>query len=118
MGRGLVVGGWVEGEMYEIGLILGCLFLSRRGLRIVYLGANLPLEHLLRTIRRIRPPLVLLSASTPESAERLALDIRRLQAHGADADSTQTTPCPRIAYGGYAFVTQPELKEGIDGLFL
>jgi DNA-binding transcriptional MerR regulator len=40
-GRGPVVAACLEGELHEIGLLLTCLFLSRRGVKILYLGPNL-----------------------------------------------------------------------------
>ncbi len=117
LGRGPVVATCLEGELHEVGLLLGCLFLSRRGFQIVYLGANLPLDDLVRTTQRLRPPLVVLSASTPESARRLALDVREFRQRCLGANGRASGFCPAIAYGGYAFITDPSLRTLIDGKY-
>lgn len=114
-GRGPVVAACLEGELHEVGLLLTCLFLSRRGVGIVYLGPNLPLDDLIETIRRLKPPLVLLSASTPEAAEHLAAGVGEIKARcGGDAGRH----VPVIGFGGHVFVEQPALRDGIDGVFL
>ena len=115
-GRGPIVAGCPEGELHEVGLLLTCLFLSRRGFRILYLGPNLPLDDLIQTVRRLRPPVVLLSASTPPSALQLALAAREITTRCAGDGSH--TYVPAIGYGGHVFVDHPELREGIDGNFL
>lgn len=114
-GRGPIVATCLEGEMHEVGLLLTCLFLSRRGFSILYLGPNLPLDDLVKTLRRVRPPLVLLSASTPPAAVQLAAASRDLRAHF----STPLSPyVPVIGYGGYVFVQHPDLRDEVDGIFL
>lgn len=117
-GRGPLVGACLEGELHEVGLLLTCLFLSRRGFAIVYLGANLPLDNLLRTIRHIRPPIVLLSASTVESAERLGRDVELLRERCAGPDPARPEPCPVVGFGGNVFVSRPELQRLVAGVFL
>ena len=117
LGRGPVVAACLEGELHEVGLLLGCLFLSRRGFQIVYLGANLPLDDLLRTTQRLQPPLVVLSASTPESAHRLAADVRQFRKRCTLGNGRESGHCPAIAYGGYAFINDPSLRDLIDGTF-
>ena len=115
-GRGPVVAACLEGELHEIGLLLTCLFLSRRGIKILYLGPNLPLDDLIETVRRLRPPLVLLSASTPESGERLASAIGELKARTSIA--VPESYVPAVGFGGRVFIEQPVLRSGIDGVFL
>jgi MerR family transcriptional regulator, light-induced transcriptional regulator len=112
-GRGPIVATCLEGELHEVGLLLTCLFLSRRGFRVLYLGPNLPLDDLIETIAQLRPPLVLLSASTPPSALQLAAASRQLR-HLPDSMGE----APAIGYGGHVFVDHPELRDGIDGVFL
>ena len=115
-GRGPVVAACLEGELHEIGLLLTCLFLSRRGVKILYLGPNLPLDDLIETVRRLRPPLVLLSATTPEAAEQLASATSELKARCA---TTRPDPyVPTIGFGGGIFIEHPELRNGIEGVFL
>lgn len=120
VGRGPVLAACAEGELHEVGLLLTSLFLSRRGFRVVYLGADLPLRDLIAAVRRVRPPLVLLSASTAETVEclvRAATELRRRCEVGV-GDEEPIRPCPRIGYGGHAFLLRPELRERVDGVFL
>lgn len=116
-GRGPVIAACLEGELHEVGLLLTCLFLSRHGYRILYLGPNLPLEDLIDTVHRIQPPLVLLSASTPEAAAVLATASHELKARSGDPGPTGDPP-PVIGYGGLVFVEYPQLREGVEGVFL
>lgn len=115
-GRGPVVSACPEGEQHEIGLLLTSLFLSRRGYKIVYLGSNLPLHDLVGTVRMIQPPLILLSASRAETAHRLRDIIPVLQA-SLNPD-LRRKGYPAVGFGGHVFSVQPELRDGIDGLFL
>jgi DNA-binding transcriptional MerR regulator len=55
------------GEQHDLGLIACGLALSRQGLRIVFLGADCPIDTLISTVRTVRPGLVLLSAVNPAS---------------------------------------------------
>ncbi len=114
-GRGPIVATCLEGELHEAGLLMTCLFLSRRWFRVIYLGPNLPSEDLIDTIQEIRPLLVLLSASTPEGALDLARssgDIKKACA-GRGANSC----VPEIGFGGRIFLDVPCLRQGVDGIF-
>ncbi|MBA3414171.1 MAG: MerR family transcriptional regulator [Chloroflexia bacterium] len=115
-GRGPVVAACLEGELHEIGLLLTCLFLSRRGIKIVYLGPNLPLDDLIETVQRLRPPLVLVSATTPDTAEFLAGATGELKARCSTA--LPEPYVPTVGFGGGIFLERPELRSGIDGVFL
>ena len=95
-----------------------CLFLSRRGFRVFYLGANLPLDDLVQAVRRLRPALILLSASTPPSALRLAAATRELEGRLAESAEGAAEPPPPIGFGGHVFVEQPELQSAVHGVFL
>jgi DNA-binding transcriptional MerR regulator len=55
------------GEQHDLGLIACGLALSRQGLRIVFLGADCPIDTLITTVRTVRPALALLSAVNPAS---------------------------------------------------
>jgi len=114
-GRGPLVAACLEGELHEVGLLLTCLFLSRRGFAIVYLGPNLPVHDLAQAVARVRAPLILLSASTPPAAELLihaSHELPRLLPGDADH------PAPTIGFGGAAFVADPALGERVNGVFL
>jgi MerR family transcriptional regulator, light-induced transcriptional regulator len=114
-GRGPIVATCLEGELHETGLLMTSLFLSRRGFRVVYLGSNMPVGDLVQTIEELRPPIVLLSASTPEAAVNLARSSGEIKAtcrargmHGY---------APEIGFGGKIFTDMPFLQEGVDGVF-
>lgn len=113
-GRGPIVAACVEGELHEIGLLSSCLFLSRHGFKIIYLGANLPLFDLLAVVQTVKPPLVLLSAATATHLEKLVETIGALakSAFGAGASA------PAVGYGGRMFVAHPDLCERIEATYL
>jgi MerR family transcriptional regulator, light-induced transcriptional regulator len=95
-GRGRpVVLGCAADELHEIGLLLVALFLSRRGWPVVYLGASVPPDDLRDAVQRLQPRLVVLSASTPETAQTLARAATML------ADLPE--PRPAVGYGGRIF---------------
>ncbi len=60
------------GDLHDLGLIICGLVLSRQGLRVVFLGADSPIDTLITTVRTVRPALVLLS-----TINRAALDAAR-----------------------------------------
>jgi MerR family transcriptional regulator, light-induced transcriptional regulator len=114
-GRGPVVASCLEGELHEVGLLMTCLFLSRRGFRVIYLGPNLPVSDLIETVLDIRPPLVLLSASTPDGALDVGRASHDIKQAVALADSNAKPP--EIGYGGKVFLDMPFLRDGVDGVF-
>jgi DNA-binding transcriptional MerR regulator len=115
-GRGPLVAACLEGELHEVGLLLTCLFLSRRGYHIVYLGANLPLADLLQTVERIRPALVLLSTSTWQGAQELIAASHELGRIGQTQG--HRVGRPMVGFGGNVFVHDPDLREKVHGVFL
>jgi MerR family transcriptional regulator, light-induced transcriptional regulator len=52
------------GELHDLGLIAFGLTLGRRGWRITYLGPDTPVDSLVDTATRLRPELVVVSATT------------------------------------------------------
>jgi DNA-binding transcriptional MerR regulator len=115
-GRGPIVAACVSGEQHELGLLLASLFLSRHGYHVVYLGGNMPLLDLEQTIHRVKPRVVMLSASRRETAEVLrdwAPPLRAvLSEHGGS-----TCP-PPIVFGGAAFTADPALRATVEGVYL
>jgi methanogenic corrinoid protein MtbC1 len=123
VGHGPILAACVEGELHEVGLLLTCLFLSRRGYRIVYLGANLPLPDLIAALDRVRPALVLLSATTVEGAERLIAATETLRNRGGDGGAASVAErrvrsAPAVGFGGQIFVRDPALRARVSGMFL
>lgn len=114
-GRGPIVAACPEGEQHDIGLLLTSLFLSRRGYRIIYLGANMPLPDLIDVVQRVQPPLVILSATREDTARRIAESVGPLKRAVHDVNEFDL---PEIGYGGHIFALHPELRLGIDGAFL
>lgn len=114
-GRGPVVATCLEGELHEVGLLMTCLFLSRRGFRVIYLGPNLPVADLVETVQDLRPPLVLLSASTPEGALDIARSSRAIK---SSLNGSGPFPgSPEVGFGGKVFLDMPFLQDGVDGIF-
>jgi methanogenic corrinoid protein MtbC1 len=102
--------GCAPGELHEAGAVLLAIYLRRAGYQIHYLGQNLPIDDFVGEVRRRRPAMVLLSASTSEAANGL----RRM----ADELAHLEMPRPIIGYGGRIFVRQPELRAQISGVYL
>jgi DNA-binding transcriptional MerR regulator len=68
----------LPGEQHDLGLIAFGLALRARGWRIVYLGADAPLETVAEASRRLEPSLIVLHAVTGERVEPVAEQIRAL----------------------------------------
>jgi MerR family transcriptional regulator, light-induced transcriptional regulator len=66
------------GEQHDLGLIVCGLVLSRQGLRVVFLGADSPIDTLITTVRTVRPALVLLSTVTPAAFDAVRDRLREL----------------------------------------
>lgn len=97
-------------DWHELGLLLVYLFLRRRGYNVLYLGQNVPVAHFIREIRRLRPALVMVSATTRESVPGLIELARAIE--GLDA------PRPEFGYGGAIFNAEPSLRAEVPGIFL
>jgi DNA-binding transcriptional MerR regulator len=87
--------------------LLLTLLLRRRGWDTVYLGANVPVERLERTIERTEPDLVIFTAQTLHTAATMLPLAELVQA--------QNIP---FAYGGRIFTTIPRLTARIPGHYL
>jgi methanogenic corrinoid protein MtbC1 len=98
----LAITGSAPAEWHDVGILVVSLILRRHGWRVIYLGQNVPADHLLKEIVRQRPNLVCLSATTRDSAEKLV--------EVAEAIQGLPDPRPRLALGGLAFNNQPELR--------
>lgn len=95
------------GEWHTFPALLLSLLLRRRGIDVVYLGANIPVEQLDETAESIHPDLIILSAqrlSTAATVRSVAL-------------AFQGKEIP-LAYGGRIFICVPELRERIPAHYL
>ena len=95
------------GEMHTLPSLLLSLFLQRTGLKVIYLGADNPIEQMDSAISAIHPNLVVLSAQQLVTAANLAA--------AAVAFPEKGIP---LAYGGLIFNRIPALRERIPGIFL
>jgi len=87
--------------------LLITLFLRRRGWNVVYLGANVPLEHLDNSIKAISPDLVIMTAMQLYTAANLKQVAHFLTDTGV-----------LLGYGGLIFTILPGLIEIIPGNYL
>lgn len=107
--RETIVVGCAPQELHDLGVMFASLFLVRRGWHVVYLGPQVPLADWLETLRKVRPKLVCLSASTLETAMNLLEVARAIQ---------KDLPAVHVGYGGRIFNVNPELCAAIPGTFL
>ena len=70
-GRHVVVG-LVPGALHEIAILASATMLRRAGLRVTYLGADLPVKDWVDAVRGIRPDAVVLGAPLTTDAEAAA----------------------------------------------
>jgi MerR family transcriptional regulator, light-induced transcriptional regulator len=99
--------GCPPGERHVLPALLLNLYLRRKGWRMVYLGADLPAEHLVDTAAGIRPDLVILTAQQLDTAATL-------RTMALIYEQTRRT----LAYGGLIFNRVPALPRHIPGHFL
>jgi DNA-binding transcriptional MerR regulator len=66
------------GELHDLPLLAFGIALNRNGWRIGYLGADTPIDDLMRTTADIGPDLVVLAATTPERFDGTARGLSRL----------------------------------------
>lgn len=99
--------GCTSKEQHTFPPLLLSSLLRRRGLNVVYLGANVPNQRFEETLTSIRPHLVILSAQLLQTANSLRETAGTLNASGA-----------RVAYGGRIFNLIPELRTRIPAHFL
>ncbi len=94
-------------EWHAFPTLLLSLFLRRRGWNVIYLGANVPTDHMEETIDSVHPKLVILSAQTLLTAVSLREMVRMLNRKEIQS-----------AYGGRVFNYVPGIKEVIPAHFL
>ena len=102
-----VLAGCPPGEQHTLSLLMLTLLLSRRGLKVVYLGADIPIDRLEETTQAIQPDLIVLAAQQLSTAATLRSAALTLQGQGIP-----------LAYGGLVFNRIPRLRELIPATFL
>ncbi|MGE3272675.1 MAG: B12-binding domain-containing protein [Chloroflexota bacterium] len=108
-GRGLVFTGCAPDEWHEVGILIISLFLVRHGFRVRYLGPNLGSDGLADTLSHHRPDLLILSATSDETAEHVV----------ELAESLRNMPEPKtlIAFGGHGFDDETR-RSRVHGVYL
>lgn len=104
---GRILVGCPPGDNHTFSPLLVSFLLRRRGWDVVYLGGDVPINRLQKTIELTRPDLVVFSAQLLDTAATLldvALFLREIDVP--------------LAYGGYVFGALPELVNRIPGHFL
>jgi len=94
-------------EWHTFTPLLLALLLRRRGIQVIYLGANVPTDRFEETIKSVSANLVILVAQTLISASTLRLTALTL--------SGLRVP---VSFGGRIFSQQPTLAEHIPGHYL
>jgi methanogenic corrinoid protein MtbC1 len=106
----LAITGAAATEWHDVGILIVSLALRRNGWRVIHLGQNVPADQLIQEVRRLRPDLVCLSATSRASADELA------QVY---AGVTQMPPPrPRLVFGGRAFDLAPELRRQFPAAYI
>ena len=76
----IIVLGCAPDDWHELGVLLLCLILRRRGLNVLYLGQNVPVAEFAEEMRRLRPAVVVIPAATAETVSGLIELARSVQA--------------------------------------
>ena len=97
--------GCPPGEHHTFSVLLLSLLLQRRGLQVIYLGANVPSHKMKETAAAIQPNLIILAAQQLTTAATLQSVALALQGFP-------------LAYGGLIFNRVPELRDLIPAHFL
>lgn len=90
----VVVAACVAGELHDLGLLMVCGVLRERGAKIHYLGANVPRDFLLESVRRRDPDIVLLSITIEDHRPTLDETVNAL------IDARQESDRPVIVAAG------------------
>ena len=94
-------------EWHTLIPLLLALLLRRRGLHVIYLGANVPIEQFTNTVQNLKGDLVVLVAQQLITAATLQ--------HTAQVLSSKNI---RVGFGGRIFSIHPELSNVFAGHFL
>ncbi len=98
-------------EYHEVGVIITTYFLKRHGWRAIYIGQNVPAVDLEKDLQKLQPALLVFSAGRNETAQLLARQILPVVENVRD----NFQPDLIFAYGGQAFVHNPELHDLFKG---
>ena len=99
--KGLIVAVCASGELHEIGIRMVADFFEMEGWKTHFLGANMPVNHLVQTLLAQKPDLLAISASMSSNVVKTKKVIKAVR-------SSQTHDIT-IIVGGYLFNRVPEL---------
>ncbi len=102
-----VMVGCPAGEWHTFTALLLALFLRRRGLNVIYLGANVPVDQFEDAVKSARANLVILVA-------QMLISAAALQAVALALKDSRAS----VAFGGRIFSAQPSLANRISGHYL
>lgn len=91
----------VEGELHELGARMASDFLEMAGFDVRFLGANVPVEHLVREVVASRPDLLALSVTMTYHVPALRKAVAAVR---------EVSPMLPMAVGGLAFTWMPGLE--------
>ncbi|NWJ44677.1 MAG: MerR family transcriptional regulator [Chloroflexi bacterium] len=101
----LILTGCAPHEFHEVGVVMTTFFLRRNGWRVLYLGQNVPALDLEKDLRRLKPAMVVFSASRSETAIALHQEISPV----IEKVKQYWLPGIIFAYAGRAFTEDPNL---------
>lgn len=99
----------VEGELHDLGARMASDFLEAAGFGVHFLGASVPLEHLVRQLREEPPHLLALSATMSFHLPALRAAVKGVRA---------ALPGLPVAVGGWALEWSPGLAEELGVTFV
>lgn len=99
------------GDFHEGGLLILGVLLRRLRWPIVYLGSTLPLSDLNNFIQTLQPAIVVFAAMAETTALALAEWPRLMP-------GVEESGRPIVAYGGLAFIENPDLPNRVPGIYL
>ncbi|GAB4581550.1 MAG: cobalamin-dependent protein [Anaerolineales bacterium] len=108
--KGSIVAACAPQEWHELGILILVTILRLRGWHVTYLGANLSLEGLAQDLIRLKPQMVLFSATGKAAAEALI--------SLAEVLDQLPDPKPIVGLGGQAFLLNPSLTNKVPGTFI
>lgn len=99
----------VADELHELGIRMVSDFFEMEGWDTHYLGANMPDEHLIKSLKEHKPDLLAISVTLPMHIEKASMLIEKVR------EDAQTSKI-KIMVGGYPFIIVPDLwrKIGAD----
>lgn len=105
--KGIALVGCPSGEWHTFTALLLALLLRRRGVNVIYLGADVPTNQFAETVNTTRANLVILVAQSLITAAALQVT----------ANELKDLRVP-VSFGGRIFSAQPDLKNRIAGYYL